>query len=58
MYISDGERTFEIEVDLEDGSVEFKLTDDDSSSEDDASDDNESDDDESEDETTEELDPR
>ncbi len=43
VYISDGDRTFEIEVDLEDGSVEIKRQDDDSSSEDDASDESEDD---------------
>lgn len=46
--ISDGTRTFEIEVDLEDGSVEImRQHDDDSSSDDDSSDDMESEDDDS-----------
>ena len=53
--ISDGQRTFEIEIDLEDGSVEIERQDDDSSSEDDNSDDSDSDDDTSDDESTEDT---
>lgn len=47
VLITDDVRTFEIEVDLEDGSVEIKLQDDDSRSEDDDSEDSDSEDDES-----------